>query len=424
MYRINEKPCDDRNLKTNNKIDPLKQQLISYIYTTVDLGKYKYEVIENESSLSQLVERKDFVSANFSGSNCLLVFTKLKDKYYSFLVERKTLSYNFQRVNISNVNLTNVKVKLDINIYDGSIFDGVLIKSKTETTFVITDVYCFKGTNMANTKLDSKLFSVIKYLESNYKQDSIDNDIVLTINKLYEISETENLINNDIPKISKNFSVRGICFYPETSGTKLIYMFDNGSFSSNFSNGKTHRIQSQNDFNGLNSLNNSNNPNNPNNLNIVNNFNRRNRSNSNYSTHSTHSIQSNNSNLETISPSPLRKATSVATSAKKYIPKKNVADNSYVFEMKKTENVDVYMLYAVEAVQKDQKTCLKRIKICLAYIPNNERTKWCTKVMDENTDGANILVKCKFYPEKNKWEPVEVSSSKRPSYITDFDVTY
>ena len=227
MYRFNNEN-QHKNGKFDNSsgVDQLKQQLINHIYNSVDLSRFKYELLEVESQLSQLIERKYFVSANFYGSNCLLVFTKIKDKYHSFLVDRSTLSYNPQKVNINNVKTTNVKIKLDLEIYTGSIFDGILVTNKNEKTFIITDIYTFKGHDYSKSQLDSKLLTIITYLKSNYNQNDKDNDLILTVNRLFSIDETEKLVENYIPKI-KGFNARGLCFYPEGSGTKLIFLFGN-----------------------------------------------------------------------------------------------------------------------------------------------------------------------------------------------------
>jgi hypothetical protein len=88
--------------------------------------------------------------------------------------------------------------------------------------------------------------------------------------------------------------------------------------------------------------------------------------------------------------------------------------------MKKTEKIDVYILNVVDPVTKGEKTCLKRKKVCLAYVPDVKRSAWCKEVVDES-DG-NVLVNCKYHAEKHKWEPISVSTSKRPSFASDFDV--
>lgn len=378
MYRIQKDKHGDKFENNFDGVDQLKQQLINNIYNSVDLSRFKYELLEVEPELSQLVERKYFVSANFSGSNCLLVFAKIRDKYHSFLVDRKTLSYNSQKVNLSNVKLLSVKVKLDLEIYNGSIFDGILIQGKNEKTFVITDVYTFKGTDLSKSQLDSKLLTIITYLKSNYDQNDKDNDLTITINRLYSLEETEHVVKNVIPKIGKGFSVRGICFYPEVSGTKLIFLFGNEARKD---------VKDGNMFN----------------------------MNTNTTTHNNKSQDQNDEikDQQIIVPE-IKKVNKII-----YSPKKGKKDESYVFEMKKTENVDVYILNAVEPVTKGKKTYLKRKKVCLAFIPDVSRSTWCKESM-ENTDG-NILVNCKYHADKKKWEPILISASKRPSSIDDFD---
>lgn len=384
MYRIQKNQNDEDKFETNFIVDQLKQQLINYIYNIIDLSRFKYELLQYESELPQLIEKKYFISANFSGSNCLLIFAKIKDKYHSFLVDRKTLSYNSQKVNLKTVKIINVHLKLDLDIYQGTIFDGIYIQGKTQKTFVITDVYVFKGQELIESHLDAKLLTIITYLKSNYNENDKDNDIIIAINRLYNLDETEHVVNNVIPKI-KDFSARGICFYPEKSGTKLIYLFGNETRKEN---GESNIILQNNNSNKKNILNN-------------------------------YSKDDSSPENKTIIP--------IASIIKKniktiYIPKSNISDKKYIFEMKNTNIVDVYILNVVEYIIKGEKTHLKRIKIGLAFIPNVAKSKWCKEIM-ENTD-SNILVHCKFHEDKNKWEPISVSTSKRPSAITDFDVKY
>lgn len=382
----------------------LNRQLVNYIYNAVDISKFKYEMLQFDTDLSQLIERKFFTSVNFSGSNCLLVFAKIKDKYHSFLIERKTLSYNANKVNIQNVAITQVNLKLDTEIYKGSIFDGTYIQSKK--TFVITDVYTFKGQNTVDSQLDTKLLTLVSYLNSNYNETDSKNSIKLSVNKLYTLDRIKYLNDTVIKKIENTYQVKGICFYPEKSGTKLIFLFDNksrtdqGTFKVNEKQNSNFERQYQN-FDKQNTNYNKNNYDDKRNdvilniSNIVKN-------------------ESNNSGQSSEQFVPTKKAKT------NYLPKSNVKDDTYVFEMIKTETVDVYYLNIVESVTKDNKARLKRKKIGLAYIPNVARSIWCSQIMEESI--ANVLVHCKFHPEKAKWEPYSLATAKRPSLIDDFKV--
>ena len=398
MYRIQQNSSLHENADTkfennsrsenctnlyNSGADQLKQQLINYIYNIVDLSRFKFELLQYDTELPQLVERKYMVSVNFSGSSCLLVFAKIKDKYHSFLVERKTLSYNANKVNMSMVKIFHLHLKLDPEIYKGSIFDGIFIQGKNKKTFVITDVFVFKGQEMVDSQLESKMLTIHSYLKSNYNETDENNNVILAVNRLYPIDETEHVINNVIPKM-RDFSTRGICFYPEKSGTKLIFMFGNESRKDNIDTNvsiQNNNYQSNKIF--------------PQNT-------------------AKEDDSSQDEKIKICSPTTKKITKTV------YIPKHDKNPENYVFEMKKTETVDVYFLNIVEMVSKDSKNRLLRKKVGLAYIPNVSRSKWCNEIM-ENTNG-NVLVHCKFHSDKLKWEPVLLAASKRPNLVDDFDI--
>ena len=169
MYNTeNRRNFKDRNSNFNkdkNNIESIKYKLVDYIYSTVDLSQFKYEMLEHPDDLPKLFNNKYYLTANFIGINCLLIFTKIKEKFYAFTIDRKTLSYSKSRVDIDKVDLKYVSVELDSSIYSGSIFDGVLVKNGNKDQFIISDVYIFKGTNYQNIDLDIKLFELRTYLE-------------------------------------------------------------------------------------------------------------------------------------------------------------------------------------------------------------------------------------------------------------------
>jgi hypothetical protein len=397
MFRI------QKNIQNNDSNDLFKKQLIDYIYQSIDISKFKYEILQYYTELSQLLKQKYFVSANFSGSNCLYIFTKIKDKYYSYLIDRKTLSYNVSKINFDNIKMINTKVKLDPSIYLGTIFDGIFVQNKNEKMFIITDVFLFKGQDFTNTHIDTKLHSIFAYLKSNYDESDKENNIILTVNKLYEFNKTEHLINNVIPKM-KDMSVRGICFYPEMSNTKLIYLFGNENKETDISqsNFKPQIF------------------NNPTNFRQQTNYAQQQHTNYAQQQHTNYAQQQPNKiNNNIITNIEIPKIIKQC-----YIPKKGKKDSEYTFEMKKdikNINSDVYILNVVETVIKEnlQKPLLKRKKVGIAYIPTAQKSSWCKKEMENN---ESILVSCKFHENKNKWEPNSISNAKRPSFNVDFDI--
>ena len=206
-----------------------KMILIKYIYDNLEISKFKYKILEYDYDLPLLKETKYFISPNYNGITGLLVFIKLKDKFYSFIIDRRTLSYNPNQVDIEKVKLYPVKCRLDISIYNGSILDGILLynvnnKSKIKN-FIINDIYFFRGQDLTQDKIIYKLLNITTYLESFFKNDSQLNDINLIVNKLYTVNEIKKLVNHYIPITKFSNCIKGIAFYPEMSNTKLIYLY-------------------------------------------------------------------------------------------------------------------------------------------------------------------------------------------------------
>jgi len=310
-------------------------QIINYIFDKIVLSKFKYEIIQYDYELPQLLKQHYVITANFYGINCLLVFTKIKNTFISILIDRRTLSFSFEKININCIKYFQIHVNLDDSIFKGTIFDGIF--NKTKNLFIITDVYQFKGQSMVESQLNYKLLSVINYLQSNYDSNDIENNINLTVNVTYELSEIEKIVNKIIPKITDN-SVHGICFYPQISGTKLIFLFNNTDIS-----------------------------------------------------------------MSTQSPICNKKK-----EIDKFIPKHNI---DYIFELKKTNDPDVYFLNLVKSENK----ILKRVFIDIGYIPTIEKSIWCKKMLNNKN---SILVKCKYHKNKNKYEPIKKVNAKHPTIIT------
>ena len=217
-----------KNANHSDDIDlQMKNLIISKIYEMIDLSKFKYRLIETIEDMEIFNKFEYSLSANYAGTNCLLVFLKINDTYHSFLVDRKTLSYNFSQLNLSNVNIIPIKVRIDRSIYDGTIFDGIYIENPRtgERTFIINDFYYFCGTNTTHDKLQSKIGTIAEYIPKNIKDDPLINDILITVNRLYSYGDIEKLVYKIIPKVN-GYVIKGITFHPEISGTKLIYLFE------------------------------------------------------------------------------------------------------------------------------------------------------------------------------------------------------
>jgi hypothetical protein len=366
----------------NNDVSTnLKQQLINYVYSNVELFKFNYKLLQFESDLPLLIKEKKKVAGTFSGPNCLLVFTKIRDRFHTVLIDKKTLSYNQDQLNLDTVKITPVNIRLDPSIYNGSILDGVLRQTNNSRTFIITDVYLFRGQNLINDKIQYKMMNITSYLQANLNNGGNMNNLELSVNKLYELSDIDKL-KEDIKKTNQNSAViKGYTFYPEYSGTKLIFLCNNDKRDEQ----QTSQSQSQSQSQSIN-LNNA-------------------------SKHSPkHSTLKNNES----SQQKQKKSTI------KYVPKTGETIVA-TFEVRKTPIIDVYKLYLVERDSKNGKTILKSKKMGLAHIPTRECSKLCKDIISNNKK-ERILMKCKFINDRNKWEPFEEDKEKKyPSCVSDLE---
>ena len=333
-----------------------KLQLVEYIYKTIELSSYKYNLMEYEYDTMLLKDKKFYVSPNYNGIHSLLVFIKLKDKYFSVLIDRRTLNYNQHQLDIDKIKFIPITVRLDNSIYQGTIIDGVLLYNNTNgnKNFVVNDIYYFRGQNLNNDKISNKLLNINAFLESYLKTDDMTNNINFIVNKLYGLNEIQHLVNNYIPKSKYNNSIKGIAFYPETSGTKLIYLYNNCNVQTPKENGQTPK---END------------------------------------------VKTIDNDSDGVSP-------------KQKLFDVPIGEVSAVFRLKKTETVDVYQLFLGEKEFINGKNFIKYKKIDIAYIPTKECSFMCKELFDKSKNDT-ILMECKYLPDKAKWIPVKDASHKK-----------
>lgn len=222
---------DEDGLMSYYNQPKIKNQLISYIYNKLEISKYKYKLLEYENEVSLLDKEKFFVSPNLNGINGLMVFIKFREHYHSVIIDRRTLSYNQNQIELDKVKVIPFKLRFDESIYKGSIFDGVLLYNKNSNmkTFVINDVYYFRGANMTDDNMNHKIMNIDTFFKHGRTVDQNIDNIEVIINKLYELKDIKKLVNSYIPKSKYNRSIKGLAFYPEKSGTKLIYLYNNCS---------------------------------------------------------------------------------------------------------------------------------------------------------------------------------------------------
>jgi hypothetical protein len=383
---------------SNSKI---KQILIDYIFSVIDISKYKYRILKTKEDLEYLTQNKYYISGNYTGTNWLLIFTKNKDRFYSFMIDRNTLNFKKYHVNIDKVVMNPIELGLDESIYDGTIIDGTLTHDQNKNLYVITDAYLFRGHDMTHEKISNKLIQIKAYLDTFLTQDDNINNLPISVNHLYNMSEIKTLVDTIIPQTTE-LQIRGIDFYPDISGTKLIFLFNHNkpvrqnqvetkhnTFNQDRKGNPRQHFDRQNTYQNRNP-------------NTQNKF----QHNDTYNVRQTQPI---------VIDSP-RQFSNV--SHMRYVCK---TDEPVIltFEIQKTEQCDVYKIFLINPTKKDDRKILKLKKIGVACIPTLECSKMCKNATIRN---GKALVKCQYNENKEKWIPIEVDNKKKcPDYYSTLE---
>lgn len=341
----------------------IKQQLLSYVYNMVEISKYKYKILEYEHDLAFLKDNSYFVSPNYNGITGLMVFTRIRDRFFSFIVDRRTLSYNLNQLDLEKVKMIPFNIRLNKQIYEGTILDGVLLynhKNNRSKTFVVNDVYYFCGQNLLEDYMNNKITNVSTFMDTCYVDDPQLNSISFVVNKLYNLHEIKELVNSYIPKSKFSNSIKGLTFHPKLSGTKLIYLYNNCS----------------------------------------------------------------NSKVGEASPQAVQLVNAIDVRESKIEVKDSF---TATFRMKKKDTVDVYQLYLCKKVSKNGKKFMKFEKFDMAYVPTKDCSYFCKDLFDKiGTDTVLVECKYlpdrnKWIPveESVKKRPDDIEKIREKLGITD-----
>jgi len=374
----NHKKNPSNNHHINNEEYNIKSHLLDYLYNKVEVGEQKYTIIKNIGDIYDLKSKKYYISANSCGINAMIMFLKKDGEYLSYLIDRRSISYNRHSLNKSGVRITEIKLAVDLKLYDGTILDGIIIdsdsnmisNSETNTNkmnFMITDVFVLGGKSLITIDYKKKMYICGLMFEKIINNTDKTNNIEINISRPYEMNEIKELFANDINNGIKKLNIKGITFYPQYSGTKLIYIFD-----------KQDEMYKQELMEGKG------------NINLIN---------------DTELVQDN-----------------FEYSDKKRLFKFELVDSEYLddivlnLQMVKTQTQDVYKLYGIFKGIQDNKQIFIKKNIGFAYIPTYILSIKC-KLYFMNRE--SIIMSCKFNTQKNKWIPIDESDIQKIDILSD-----
>lgn len=369
-----EEDAQSDNTVDDNTNISIKNVVLDYLYIKIEVGDHKYVLIKNIGDVYELKNKKYYVSGNTCGINSFLIFMKKDNTYYSYLVDRRSISYNRNTLKKSSVRFTEIKLPVDLKIYDGTIIDGVLIDSEnkliskgdaksSKMQFMINDIFTFCGKSLLAMNYKRKLFTIKTMLFEYIDNSKTNTNIELFMAPPFEINQANDLFTEYINPYSKKYNIKGLTFYPETSGTKLIYLFDkqDEKIKNDFIDG-TVQINPE--------------------------------------------IKKED-NLLLLESSDTKKIFKF-----ELVDAECLDDIVVNLEMKKTGISDVYKLYAI--FHSSDKYIKKRIGI--AYIPTYELSIKCKMFF---LDSDNKIMNCKFNSYKGKWIPIDIAETQKIDIINN-----
>lgn len=373
-WKDNYDTQSDTTVDDNTNID-IKNVVLDYLYNKIEVSEHKYVLIKNITDVYELKNKKYYVSGNTCGINSFLIFMKKDNNYYSYLVDRRSISYNRNTLKKSSVRFTEIKLHVDLKLYDGTIIDGILVDSdnkviqKGETkskkmNYMITDIFTFCGKSLLLNNYKKKMFTINTMLSEYIDKNKINsNNIELFISRPFEINQANDLFSEYIKPYSKKYNIKGLTFYPEFSGTKLIYLFDKNDekFKNELCSGNAE----------------------------------------------INSNTQNDDNLQLLDSSESKKILKF-----ELFNPECIDDIILNLEMKKTGISDVYKLFGI--FYNSDKYIKKKIGI--AYIPTYEISLKC-KLFFMNTESK--IMSCKFNSYKGKWIPIDIAKVQKIDIINN-----
>ena len=219
-----------------------KSTVVDFLYSKIDLSKYRYNILNHVDKLKFLQENIHFVSPNYNGFNYLIIFMKLNNENVCIAIDRKKLSYHKNQLDMNVLQLLKLDMKTNDTLYNGTIFDGKLINNNNNNNnninnnnkyiFLIQDCFYMMGNKLLNMNMKDKMTHLNSVINNNFINSVINNNfkdnysknIIFKINKLYNYDDIESLVNKMDTLEYKSY---GLIFFPQISGITTLYIEKN-----------------------------------------------------------------------------------------------------------------------------------------------------------------------------------------------------
>lgn len=186
-----------------NKYD-IKSKIYNYLINNVNNYKLTKNIIKSDNDLNELLDKNYNILPNIVGEDYIFLCKKINEKYYVVLIERN--SFDLENINFNRMNIVSLKIRLNLKSYDGTIFEGRLVNLGGTNVFIINKVFMLYGNDLKNLKIEDVYEKTNNFIDNSYIIDSNMNSISFKLNRLYDIKDFDDLVDNKLKNSKYKFS--------------------------------------------------------------------------------------------------------------------------------------------------------------------------------------------------------------------------
>jgi hypothetical protein len=229
----------------------VSQQAIGDIKSLIkNIGSFnidsKYYSFLNRKNIGDLKEGNYSVSLSTFGKKFVMFITNYKNKKYCLFINKK------------NETMIIVPLKCSNEIFDGSLFEGELVKNEEEQwIFLINDVMYYKGKNIVTNNFNERQNIINDFLENEYEYDE-NQGFYLSKKQYFSFDYLQDLVDKYMNILNyksaglhfkniDNFCSNYLYIFPENRTDSKI--LQNGTIIDDITNNITKEIHFKNDKN-------------------------------------------------------------------------------------------------------------------------------------------------------------------------------
>jgi hypothetical protein len=160
----------------------------------------KYYTFLNRKNVNNLKENNFMVSLSTFGKKYILYITKYNQRKYCIFINKK------------NDIMTVTQLKFSDEIFNGTLFDGELVKNNEEKwIFLINDIAYYKGDNIITKSFQERQVIIENILSKEHDNNNEENDTLFITKKMYfEYNNIKDLCERYINHL--NYKCSGVYF--------------------------------------------------------------------------------------------------------------------------------------------------------------------------------------------------------------------